>query len=80
MENKEEIRKEIYLDMILESLYDCLQFNSYYGVIDDFNIYDMRTDTMLYLLKHYDKERFAETERNIIKKFSKRKEEENGKN
>lgn len=80
MENKEEIRKEIFLEMILDNLYDCLEFNSKEEAIDDFNIYDMKSGIMFYLLKNYDKERFAEIERNMIKKFSKRKEEENGKN
>lgn len=76
MDEKEEIKKEIYLEMILENLYDCLEFNTKYEVIDDFNIYDMSTNTMLYLLKNYDKEKFAEIERKMIKKFSERKERE----
>ena len=56
MEPKEEfIKKGLIIDMLIDKLYDCLVVEQ--GKID-FSKYDLSSKDIMYLLKHYDSERF----------------------
>lgn len=56
MDEKEKIRKEVILELIIDKQYDCLKVNSNKQL--KFDKYSIDDKQMLYLLKQYDIEKF----------------------
>ena len=52
---KEEIKKEIIIDLLIDKLFGCLEVEN--GKVH-FDKYDISSKEVLFLLEHYDKERY----------------------